>query len=203
MRKDQIRPGVVYAYQGAKHRPVTPIVFLVSPADGILYERRSIRDHGSPEPRYARAADGAKPVSGRGSLLARTVGYPVATLGTNGDPKDLPKATLAGFEAATGVSRGEFAYHLETRLASIIGLWDEVTAAEAEKQARRDKMAADLDAAEKASQSRAASIVAALAQAGPGFKAEPDQRYGVVNYLRISLDEAEKLAALLNREAGE
>jgi hypothetical protein len=203
MRKQDIKPGVVYAYQQSRaYGAPEPIVFLTAPADGPLYIRRSRHDHGDGKPRYVRAAEYDKVSTGRGSLLARTVGYPVAHLDSSDrKPDDLLNATLAGFEATTGTSEDEFVYRLETRLACIIGPWNEVGAQhEAQKRAERERRERQQQA-EQVSRNRAAAVAGVLSSAG--IVAESAHRHGAVTHIRLSLDEAEKLARLLNPEAGE
>lgn len=132
MRKHEIKPGVVYAYQSSRgdwDRP-TPIVFLTAPADGILFrEADPYGTRGKLE--YGRAHGAAKPERGRGGDGSRDTGYPAVTVDYYAivDLEDLLKVTLAEFEQTTsnydtGVEGARFT--LVTSLTHITGPYDEV-----------------------------------------------------------------------------
>ena len=73
MRKQDIKPGVVYAYQRGTYGNPLPVVFLNTPADGELYtEGSQWRKPGSKA--FTRAHGGSKP---HAVSFGSDVGYPV------------------------------------------------------------------------------------------------------------------------------
>ena len=172
MRKNEIKPGVIYAYQrgrGYWDTP-TPIVFLAS-TDVLFAEGSPYRKADAPT--YFRAAGDSKPRAKSG-FNGRDWGYAAvrADFGHDIDPQDLLKPTLAEFEATTSglcqsVEGARFT--LVTSLATITGLYDEVLA---EYQTRQDadRRQREQDQARRdAVHARSADIISQLAR----FGAEP------------------------------
>lgn len=207
MRKQDIKPGVVYAYVRGRNRydKAAPIVFLNTPADGRLYsERDSYARKDGVKPAFLKAREGAKPHASRGVFAgAGDTGYPAAMIYEHGDgdeatPEDLLAVTLADFEAATQTIVKGIQYLVLASLTPIVGEWEQVTADyEARQQADRERITRE-NAARDASCERAGAAIAALARAG--IKASRGHSHGTVEALHISPDEAEKLIALLDGE---
>jgi hypothetical protein len=194
MRKQDIKTGVVYAYQRGRgdYDSPEPIVFLAAPADGKLYtERDSFSQKGIS---FHRARPGGKPVARR-SYMGGSTGYPAVLLDHGTDPADLLRVTLADFEAATTAYPGNIKFVVFVTLAHITGPYDEQVAEYEGRRAARDDASARQEQARRASRDRAKGITAALKAAG--IEAEADNAYGTVTSIVIPLDEAEKLIALL------
>lgn len=121
MKAKDIKPGTVYAYRQSMHDPPRPIVFL-TPADPEHLYIKS-RTHG---PTFRKAPDASTP---RGGTVYNggTIGYPAAL----GDPErldDLRAATLDRFRRVTSTLGRHVEYTLVTRLARVIGPWEDTAA---------------------------------------------------------------------------
>lgn len=194
MRKQDIKPGVVYAYREGKYGHTLPVMFLSTG----LYTGRGYRDTESPKFRVAGGYE--QPHTGR--LGAPTTGYLVAIgrsqIGVHKINYDevadrMARITLADAEAsAWELADGDIGVMLIVRLGVIIGLWDEVMAAEREQKEverqRRERKAAEA----KALDDRAAAVRKAITLHGISARFSSVDRN-----LIVSLDDAEKLAALL------
>jgi hypothetical protein len=198
MRKNEIKPGIVYAYQRSRdHGSPEPIVFLTAPASGQLYTTASMYKKPG-EPAYVRVYEGSKPRSAS-TWTGPQTGYAAVRLSWNSrvDPQDLLKVTLAEFEKttsshATGIEGTYFT--VATNLTGIVGLYDEATASyEAKRAAEHEQM--KRESAERDSlRTRANRICDELAARGVsgyfnGF--QPG------NGITLSLSDAETLLALL------
>ena len=201
MRKNQIKPGVIYAYQrnrDGSDRP-TPIVFLTAPADGILYREANpttVSAGGSHTPAPRTRANQIAAGTGYGS---RSTGYPAVMVDYNAVVilDDLLKLTLDDFEKTTsnhgtGIEGARFT--VVTSLATITGPYDEVMAAYNERR-DADRQQREQDQARTAGHLtiRAVSLNERLARFGVGNSVERASS----GYLKITLDEAEKLLTLL------
>ena len=198
MRKQDIKPGVVYAYQRGKYASPSPVMFLSMD----LYERRGRArgaDKAGPPRWVTKAAPGAQAGDGIGGAAT---GYPVVRQAhlyrqNRPDPSEVARRiarfTLADFEAS---QVPEIDDHIEfdviPRLAPIVSTWEEAAA----MLAREAEELAGRRAAREASHRRADAVIAALVVAG--IDAEPDQVFSETRAIVIPLDEAEKLARLLS-----
>ena len=205
MKKQDIKPGVVYAYQRSReYGTPEPVVFLVAPSEGKLYATTS--DYRKPgRPAFIEAHSGAKPHKGTG-FSGTDYGYPVAKLRSgNMEPAaqvaDLLKPTLADFEkCATAYAPAGFdglEFSLATTLTHITGEYETELAAH-KARCEAERAASQRERAERdAARDRAAAILGRLDELG-GIDAEavsePRRPYG---YVRISVDDAEKLVELL------
>jgi hypothetical protein len=182
MRKQDIKPGVVYAYQESRtYGSVKPIAFLAAPSEGRVYTK-SFRT--PPGERCFTRND-------RATTASRTTGgYPAVWVD---DPARPPTATLADFEAATANEGDPDAPRFTTvrNLTYITTTW-EVAAAELAEQKRADEAAR---ARRAAIRDRADRVVSALR--AHGVEANRVPAYGAADPLTLPLDEAEKLIALL------
>jgi hypothetical protein len=198
MKKADIKPGVVYAYQRRDYDKPEPVVFLNAPAAGDLYATSSY--HSPPgTPAFRAARDGSRPHRGSG-YSSPDVGYPAVMLGGNAPkdakPEDLLKSTLAGFQSAAAITAGNgTVFTLVTSLAQIAGTYAEAKAEYDQRQQFRRDEADRKERVRAASRIRADAAVAALGQAG--ISASPDTFLGTAYNLYITLDEAEKFIALL------
>ncbi len=192
MRKQDIKPGVVYAYQEGKDQSPRPVAFL----SADLYASQGHSEHG---PRFRKAASDAKPQSG--TYGSPSTGYAVAIMreqfGRRVDRDEvaarLTRVTLADAAAAGwGHLDDLISFMLIVRLAPVLGSWDEVTAQQREEAEEKARRQAALAAAAKALDDRAAVVRRVLIVNGisPRFS-------GTSRDLIVSLDDAEKLAALL------
>lgn len=195
MKKADIKPGVVYAYQRSKYDSPRPIVFLNAPADGVLYRERDYPKSGTPA--FIKASPAAKPRRalgfGRGGI-----GYPAAHLSHDSrmTHQDLLGITLADFERATSGYHEGYEFDVITTLTHVTGPWDEVIAAhEAQKRAERESREQEQHEASE-SRARAIDILTAL-RARAGIEPDRIPTYGAVKSISIPLAEAEKLVALL------
>jgi hypothetical protein len=202
MRKQDIKPGVVYAYQRDHSycgRPL-PVVFLNTPAGSELYSESSVRplSRSRGMPAFYRAHAQAKP---HAVSFGSDVGYPAVRFrwDATGHISELLSVTLADFEAAVERTQGDREFTVITSLAAIVGPWDEVKAAYDErKRANDEQKRADAEAAD-ASRTRAMDVMRALRAYGVEVSRLP--AYGAVKSVSLSLEEAEKLVAVL-RESG-
>ena len=191
MRKNDIKPGVVYAYQRSSYGDPDPCV-LVS-TDLYTGRNRYDRDRA---PFVSPAGEGAKPGK---NYLDQPTGYVIvlpAGVKLGETPEQLHArllaVTTADLEASKDGQAGDGLYFdILTRLNSITGLYDEVMAerkarekAEEERWAREREETARRD-------TRAAAAHAAL------FAAGVKARYWDGQFT-VSLADAEKLAALLS-----
>lgn len=198
MRKQDIKPGVVYAYQEGKYQSPTPIVFLAAPKDTELWSAHRRPPEGAQRSKQANA--GAKPYRSRGRYMSGgDTGYPAAQArampgdGSGYDMAALATVDLADFEAATDAPGPRCRFTVVTNLTYIAGEWETVTAEHAAAaQADRDHRAA-LQRERSALNKRAGAVQVAL---GVPIRWDGDR-------FILSLQSAEKLAALLNPEAGE
>lgn len=203
MKKNDIKPGIIYAYQrgrGDLDTPV-PIVFLAAPADGTLYTKASnYRKPGDAQ--YTQVTyPNAKPSAGRG-YGSRDIGYPAVQINWGHEsevsPQNLLKVTLADFEQATtsydpGIAGMRLT--LVTSLAAITGPYEEKLA---EYNARQDAIRRQREQ-EKAERdvilTRAENIVSRFTR----FAVTPGHAGtgGTQPHVRFTLDDAEKLLNLL------
>lgn len=195
MRAKDIKPGVVYGYRQGKYGTVTPIVFLAPIDKDHLYATTSHhRKDGTPA--YVKARPTSKP--GRSALFSGpTIGYPAIVGEYTATAENLPTKTLADFEVTPTqyIGEGGFRYQVITSLAGVIGLYEDVKAAEiAEREADRAQRAAD-EKRRQAGSERAATLVKKFAAAGVVVAADNDwQPTGLV----MDFDNADKLIALLS-----
>ena len=200
MKKNEIKPGVIYAYQRSReYGSPEPVVFLDVPAEGVLHSTASDYKKAD-QPAFIKAYSGAKPQASRG-FSGISHGYAAVffarTYEPGADPADLLKPTLADFEKCTsGYAPAGFdglKFDLVTSLTYITGEYDEKLA-EDKAQRETDRDARRRDQAERdAADARAASIGSALAR----LDVEASLDRSASGYLKITLDDAEKLLALL------
>lgn len=192
MKKADIKLGVIYAYQRGRNDSPDPVVFLVAPSDGKLYQQRDRYTRTGPA--FRPAGDNAKPERSR---IYGPTGYAVAKSGYGADRSDLSAltaATLADFEAATSAHSGPVQFDVLVTLGQITGLYEDVAAAHKAQQQRerehihRQRAAADRD------RERAGVLIGAFSRAG--IETTTGDVFGSRKIL-LTLDEAEKLAALL------
>src|ERR1039457_6727674 len=124
MRKQDIKPGVVYAYQRSKdYDPPEAIVFLSSPADNSLFSEP--RRYGPSTGTVFVPTRETKPRRSQ-SYTGNSVGYPAVKARNSRVTPDLGGYTLAGFEAATYYSPGEdVEFVIITSLGQITGTFDD------------------------------------------------------------------------------
>jgi hypothetical protein len=194
MRKQDIRTGVVYAYQRSSWSLPVPLVFL------SLDLHRRLRPRAGADSWCQPSTYGDRPKAALGFSDA-DIGYPVARLGWNRELTDDALAALPslGAEVASGdlpgwLQAAGIERDILTRMASVIGPYDEVMAerevrlhAEAERTRRENAGRQD-----KASRARA--VIRALG--AQGVKASYDEWDVTVT---LSLDEAEKVVTALAR----
>ena len=192
MRKQDIKPGVVYAYQEGKYQSLRPVAFL----SADLYASQGRSEHG---PRFRKAASDAKPQSG--TYGSPSTGYAVAIMreqfGRRVDRDEvaarLTKVTLADAAAAGWEHLDDLiGFMLIVRLAPVLGPWDEVMAQQREEAEEKARRQAAIAATAKALDDRAAVVrrVLIVNSISPRFS-------GTSRDLIVSLDNAEKLVALL------
>ena len=200
MKFKDIEPGVAYAYRETRYGSPEKIMFLAAPDNGIsLYAQAgSFAKPGDPAFTPSRAS---KPDSGRSDVWARRQkhGYPaVRKYNYGGDQPDLTTVTWDDFQKATVATAHDedrnIRFFVVTRLAEVLGPWDEVIAAE--EQRRKEAVAAreKAEAVEQEKHNRASEVVATLHAAGIKGVARRIDGYA----LTIELAEAEKLAVLLD-----
>ena len=188
MRKQDIKPGVVYAYREGRltsdWREPSPCVFLAAPADGQLYA--TSRSRGTDGAPYFKAAL-------KGAKASWPNGYPVVMIAHTDHIPDAVSVTLADFETATSAKAPGGRYSIVSNLAYIVGPYDEVIAdrkirweaGRLENERQRE--------IEQARRRRGTAVIAALAAAGVRVDRLPMYDEDIV----IPLAEAEKLIALL------
>ena len=174
MRKQDIKPGVVYAYREGKYSSASPVVFLAAPVTSKIYTQSGRRYEGD-EP-YFGLANG-KP--------GRHAGYPVLMVADEDRIPEAADVTLADFEAATkpAAPGGRFTY--VGNLTYIVGPY-------VEEREERERTAR----AEQESRARAIGILTALRARDITPNRIPS--WGAVDSVSLPLAEAEKLIALLN-----
>lgn len=126
MRKADVKPGVVYAYQRwGRHPtdPVEPLVFLSSQSwIGTL--RQDARGYG--DYAFKRPRDGRKPQAGTVHNDG-TIGYPAVILPAHrmeSGVRDIGKlVTLRDFDAATSARGDGFEFVLVTSMQRVTGEW--------------------------------------------------------------------------------
>jgi hypothetical protein len=123
MKAKDIKPGVVYAYRQSRSDPVRPVVFLAPVDSDHLYINS--RTHGRA---FLKAPDATAPRAGS-VYNSGTIGYPAAL---GGEPSDLDDVTLTRFERVTSTLGRRCEYTLITRLARVIGPWEDVADSSAE-----------------------------------------------------------------------
>lgn len=130
MRKLDVKPGVVYAYQLHGTHPcdggVVPLVFL-SDQRWIGTLRQDARGYGDRAFKRPRMAD-PKPQAGTVHNDG-TVGYPAVCLTSQARPinlvlDQLRSFRLRDFDAATEPRQGGFEFILVTNMKRVIGEWD-------------------------------------------------------------------------------
>ncbi|MFF4417061.1 hypothetical protein ACFYY8_31460 [Streptosporangium sp. NPDC001559] len=193
MKAKDIKPGVVYGFQRGRGEYATiQAMALLAPADADhLYQTASY--HRRPgAPAFTKAMRSSKPKKGRGWNEA-SVGYPAVF----GPADALEGFTLERFEAATSPypdSESGVEFRVLTSLTAIVGPYEEAMAAH---QQRLDAANEERDREQRrqaAAQQRAKKLVEALGQVG--VVADTDSSYNPTG-LTVSLDEADKLLALL------
>ena len=207
MKLKDIKPGVAYAYQDSKSRQAGKIIFLAVPGESIRLYRETAWRAGSDKHAFTRSRE-TRPQSGQSDVWTRQAvhGYPAVQIhlayGEQPEP-DLTAVTWDDFLAVTVATTEDKArgikFILVTRLACVLGPWDEVMAAEAQRkqaeQADRDKRETE----RRDRKRRAAMVVATLEKLGIDsfFERGDSNRYAV----SMELDAAEKLAELINEVA--
>jgi hypothetical protein len=206
MRKDQIRPGVIYAWQDTKNSRPRPIMFLVSPSkdEYPLWERSwRERDEMGKAVFTPCTRTSARPYASI-SFNANDIGYPAVMAKSASDEHIeqalplLPEAALERYAklAGTATDDGPVMWTLITSLRRVTGLWDEV---HAEWQRQRDEEQAARLAREKETQERIESgqrlvdrldNVGVIVQHSFGLWSGKDE-------ITISREELEKLAGQL------
>lgn len=198
MRKQDIKPGVVYAYREGKYGETLPVVFLATD----FYKGRDYRDEDGPKFRKAGAADA--PHSDR--LGSPTTGYLVAIMrhqyGRKVDydaaAERMAKVTLADMEATGGESLDDLiGFMLLVRLGVVIGPWGEVMAQQREEAEEKKRRQEIISATAKALDDRAAKVRLVLIAKGVSPRFSTTARD-----LILSLEDAEKLASLLAAKDG-
>ena len=121
MRAKDITPGEVYAYQERAGEPVRPIVFLAPVDRDHLYAKSRTSGRA-----FHKAAAGSEPRAGT-VYNSGTVGYPAAVGTGDAAATDMRAITLDRFERVTSVLGRRCEYTLVTRLARVIGRWEEFT----------------------------------------------------------------------------
>lgn len=194
MRKQDIKTGVVYAYQRSASYSPEPVVFLVAPADGDLYLPRD--RHNRTGFAFRPAGEGAKPERSR---IYGPTGYAVAKFGyraSRADLSALTAVTIADFEAATSATGREdgVEFDVMTTLGQITGVYEDVVAARRAQQQQEQEYRERVRSAEDRDRERARVLIGAFSKAG--IESTTGDVFGSRKIL-LTLDEAEKLAALL------
>lgn len=195
MRKQDIKTGVVYAYQRSSYYSPEPVVFLIAPSEGKLYSERDRFSRTGPAFRKARA--GSKPE--RGNLYGST-GYAIAKFGYGApsrEPALLAGVTLADFEEATSVGGrvDGIQFDVITTLSQITGTYAEAVAAHhAKKNAEHAQFEREREQRDDR-RLRASAAMSVLTE---------NDIYAtyVDDMVRLSVENAEKLAALLTSVFG-
>ena len=199
MKFKDIKPGVIYAYRDSKYGTPEKIMFLAG-VEGIrLYAEAPFR--AGPEVPAFTASRLDKPESGRSDVWATQSkhGYPAVRRSSwsKEDEPDLTAVTWDDFRQATVGTRYDNDRNIEftvaTRLAAVLGPWDEVMAAEDEKRKAEKAASEKAEAARLDKKTRAAKVSSILQDAGIKAIARSADGYA----LTIELNEAEKLAGLL------
>jgi hypothetical protein len=198
MRKQDIKPGVVYAYQRGTYDDPRPVVFL-------SLDLYSDRRRGAEGPRFRKACDGDKPHSG--TFGSGSTGYLIAEMrgGWRNDAERAEAAermkSLTLADALTSREAGPddlTDFDVLPRLTAIVGPWDEVIAAKRARDEKARQVAQREQAERLARDDRAVDVLRTLKAAGVRAQYE-----GGHAEFRLSLDDAEKLASLLAAEDGD
>jgi hypothetical protein len=184
MRRQDVKPGVVYAHQHSDSRSPVPVVFLST--DLYTAPNRHALAGGNPAD-LRQAPAGVKP--GKGYLNSVT-GYPVVFIdgtltGPAGDTlQPLRDATMTNIPRGARLSILTALSKIKGEYAPAAVAWEQQKAAERAREHER-RVAA------RARNERGRAVTATLA------------RYGIparwAGHLEIHLDDAEKLAALLGQ----
>jgi hypothetical protein len=198
MRKHDIQPGVVYAYQEGKYQDPKPVMFLST--DLYTSQRRSELG-----PRFRKAASDATPHSGRydnpstGYLVAIMRDQFLKRVDRDEVAARMAKVTLADAQAAGWEHLDDLiSFMLLVRLAPVLGPWDEVMAQRREADEEKARRQAAIAAEAKALDDRAAKVRLVLITNGISARFSTAARD-----LIVSLDDAEKLTALLAAKNGD
>ena len=119
MKAKDIKPGEVYAYQERAGEPVQPIVFLAPLDRDHLYAKSSTAGRA-----FRKAPAGSELRNGT-VYNSGTVGYPAAVGIGRATLADVQAITLNRFEQVTSTLGRRCEYMLVTRLARVIGRWEE------------------------------------------------------------------------------
>jgi hypothetical protein len=122
MRAKDITPGEVYAYQERAGEPVRPIVFLAPLDRNHLYIKSRTSGRA-----FRKASEASEPRAGT-AYNSGTIGYPAAVGTGIATPADMRAITLDRFERTMSVLGRRCEYMLVTRLARVIGRWEEFAA---------------------------------------------------------------------------
>lgn len=181
MRKQDIRTGVVYAYQRGTYGSPGAVVFL------SLELHKYVKHRQPGQPYWTPAAGFDKPR--RGDWSFASVGYPVVI---GREPGDL--ASLGAEVITTGLTPAQYEAGLSadtlTSLAAVKGPYAEVMAAYAREQEADRKRRQEKRERETARRDRAARVKADLEALGVFANYHQDR-------FELTLENAEKLAALL------
>lgn len=196
MKKADIKPGVVYAYQRSANYSPEPIVFL---ATGLYTSRGR---YNKDKPWASRALAGDK--IGR-NYLDRETGYPIArrdwqAQGVSDEEivRQMLALAPADWEGAADGTVGAVRLDILMRLGQITGLYDEVVAERTAREKAARELAAEVQQEADTSRTRAIDTLTALRAHG----IEPSRipSYGGVESISLPLAEAEKLIRLLRQE---
>lgn len=181
MKKADIKTGVVYAYRRSENYSPVPVVFLSTD----LYTEAGRYESGPWKRAYAEDKPGT-------DYLGRTTGYPVVFIGAGDATAEAMIAAMQSVslaEVLAGDAPATVSPHIVTVLSRVKGKYAPVLAAyEAEKAAERQR---DEEASERRHDRFARGNAVAELLGKHGIYATWRGQ------LEISLDEAEKLAALL------
>lgn len=188
MRKQDIKPGVVYAYQRGEYGPLKPCVVL------SLEMHKTVRG----APGWTRAEGHDRPQ--RGDLVRPAIGYPVVM----GEPELAGgMASLGAGIIASGLTDEQVCSGLSgnTLYAPVClrGPYAEVAAALAERERAELEANARARAARNAELARAITLTDELGRSGI---AADSLVVDGTRHITLTLDEAEKLARLLAEQAG-
>lgn len=201
MKRNDIRAGVVYAIKSS-YGPPSPIVFLEDGAAGLYsrgnYGRGPYRKLEENSHTKARVGKGFSEASRGYAVMERSAVDDLSHADAAGQMRAAnPESELARFLADENPTADGLRFTIVTSLNQISGLYDEELAAyEAQREAER---AADRRKRNEATarSERITAAVEALSAHGIRAKGAWEGRQ-----LELSVDEAEKLIALLrNREA--
>jgi hypothetical protein len=183
MRKQDINLGVVYAYRRSENHSPVPVIFLSTD----LYTEAGRYESGPWKRAYAEDKPGT-------DYFGRTTGYPVVFAGADDATAE---ATIAAMQAVSlaevlaGDAPSTVSPHIVTTLSRVKGQYAPVLAAyEAQKAAEKQRVA-EAEERRRDRWQRGTRVAEVLGEHGIYAQWR--------GHLEISLDEAEKLAALLER----